>query len=255
MQETALLDYPLLIFGTAAFAVWLGLALVPRLRSSLAEPWAQVLGFTSLAGLAGLTLFTKRGYAHYVMLIGPFMIIAAVIAGMIVARWAGRTLASKALVSFIALTVAAIPLVPPAGFPYGIRVWPPSLDLALPFQVPWYRQPAVDADLKSLRPLLAGAARDVLVLPPIRNDVHLILGTRSVSLPQGYGWEGDPREVMEALRSRTLQAVIVIRDRNPRWDANQAGWRLCACDAVVASLPEAGFRLVAELRTMALWRR
>lgn len=254
LRLTGLLDYPLLPGGVIAFALWLSIAAIPRFRDSLREPWAQVLGFTSVAGLAALAQFAKRGHFHYVVLLGPFLVSAAVIAGVITARWLVRTVPSKALAAFIVLAVTVIPLTRPAAFTVGLSVWPPRMAPELPFQMPWSANPAVASDLRSLRSVVH-MGQDVLVLPPIRNDVHLMLGTRSVSLEQGYGWEGDPRMILDAVRSATLQAVIVIKARGGLWAANETVWRQCECDAVVTELPRAGFHPVSELPTMTLWAR
>ncbi len=74
--------------------------------------------------------------------------------------------------------------------------------------LPWRLDPAVARDLEAARSHVR-PGEDVLVLPPRRNEVHLTLGTRSVSFPLGYGWA--PASARAALASPGLRAVIAIK--------------------------------------------
>src|SRR5205814_795892 len=48
-----------------ALVIWVGTLVVPRLRRTLQDPAAQVIGFSLIATLATLIQFQKRPYPHY----------------------------------------------------------------------------------------------------------------------------------------------------------------------------------------------
>ena len=250
LVEAHVIDNPVALGGAIAFAGWVVVAAIPRLRTSLRAPWAGVVGFASVAGLAALVQYTKQPYLHYMLLAGPLLIVAAVIGAIVVMRWVSERLTSSALVAFMAIGIATIPLTRPEPYAAGLALWPPSLMQRLAHQLPWRFNPDVASDVATLRALVR-PGEDLLVLPPRRNELHLILGTRWVSFD--YEWWNYKTSALRAVRSPTLAAVIVIREQLDETD--RMIWNKFDCDAAVAELGRAGFRPVMSGRVMTLWRR
>lgn len=250
LAEAHVVDNPVALGGAMAFLGWLVVAAWPRARGLLRMPWCGVLGFASIAGLAGLVQYTKQPYQHYTLLAGPFLIVAAVVGAIVLVRWASRTVGSAALIPFVAVGIAAIPLTRPQPYTAGLALWPPSTTPRLAHQLPWRLTPDVADDITRLRAAVR-PGEDLLVLPPRRNELHMLLGTRWISFD--YEWWNYDTSAVRAVRSPTLAAVIVIRTHLDETD--WMIWKKFDCDAAVAELGRAGFRPVVSGRAMTLWRR
>jgi hypothetical protein len=237
--------------GLAA-VTFLGVHGLSWFRPLRAEPWVPMLGFTTVAGFAALIQFAKRAYLHYALLAAPFLIIAALIAAVALGRILAARLRAPALTGTLALGLAALPVAQASSGVVGLVFWPPGAAPLLSHGIPWRLVPEIVRDLQALRPAVR-EGEDVLVLPPRRSEVHLLLGTRAVTLKNGYRWaEPEPGEAVQAIRSGRLDAVLVLHGHLDESDA--LVWTWFEGDAAVAALPAAGFRVVRETPTMTLWR-
>jgi hypothetical protein len=216
------------------------------------EPWVAVAGFCMIAALAAAAQFTKRAYLHYALLAVPFVAIAVTV---IVAR-AAQAIASASprFGPFAAIAAAGLLVMPAAtgalrdGY---LRAWPPSWQPAVAQGAPWHESADVAADLQSLKGLVR-PGEDVLVLPPRRNVIHLVLGTRAGESRSGYGWS--PGDDTPVLRSPRLRAVIVL-DKQAMDEIDVATCKLRHCGRAIDALAASGFGPPIQLRTMSLWRR
>ena len=204
-----------------------------------------MLGFCVIATAASLKQYEFRPYLHYFLLAAPTAIIAGVQAALATAR---RLTATWPSVSMrLALVTAAVFVLEPGRLEhpghspgdtrrhtgYGARTRLPR------------------ATYRRLRRILQ-PGEDVLVLPPRRNEIHVVAGTRSTSFPHGYGWLPAPRIIDKAIDNPALRGVVVIK----RLDSTDSlVWRLLGCSGAVRQLPDAGFHLVRDLPTMTLWQR
>jgi hypothetical protein len=221
----------------------------PRLRSA---PWMSISVFAFGAASGTLAQFTKRAYAHYALLTAPWLLLACVLTLVALARLLPARLRESSAFPFACAFLAALPFVRTedkasrAFFLWPIEsIPPPSLGH------PWLRRDMA-GDIRELGRFVH-RGEDVLVLPPRHNELHFLLGTRSLSFPEGYGWGGThTKAAPRALVSQTLAAVIVL---NPRSRADFDAWRDHDCEEAVASLAQTGFHRVAALRTLAVWRR
>ncbi len=232
---------PLIYAALITLVVTPALAMAAVRRGGTISSWLTIAGFSITAGSAALVQLASRPYSHYVLLAAPFLIIAVVLGSIALVRDLDRRLHSAAM-TFFGVAIAAVPLASLwASLHFGTVAYP----------TPWRQNPDVAGDLATLRAAVR-PTEDLLVIPPRRNEVHLTLGTRSISYEDGYGWgphRGSPRR---ALGSSGLRAVVVIRATD---EADRAVCQSLDCDDAITALPAAGFRPVAELKTMTLWRR
>lgn len=216
------------------------------------EPWAAVAGFCMIAALAAAAQFSKRSYLHYALLAAPFVAVAVTV---IVARISqAAASASPRLGPFVAIAAAGLLVVPAATDTQGdgfLQVWPPTWQPAVAHGTPWHQSSDIAADLQSLKGLVA-PGEEVLVLPPRRNVIHLMLGTRTGEARSGYGW--GPGDDALVLRSPRLRAVIVL-DKRTMDDTDAATCKLRNCAGAIDALAASGFGPPLQLRTMTLWRR
>ena len=206
-------------------------------RPLLGERWAALAGFCLLAGLFALAQYLKRAYLHYALLSAPLLIASAMLTATALVRRLperARGWPETALVAAVAAWLLLIQLT--------TLVEPSS----------WRAQPEIRADLWDLKGVLR-PGEDLLIIPPRRNQIHFLLGTRSQSFPFGYSWAPGNGLVEAALRKPELDAVLVLRTHLDQSD-NEA-WRALDCDRAVAGLGAAGFARVRSLRTMTLFRR
>ena len=157
-------------------------------------------------------------------------------------RWAAARVRAGPLLRALALGIAAAPLV----------AWPVSLASEPVQPPPWRTRPDIARDIATVRDHVR-PGEDVLLLPPRRNELHLLLGTRARSYEQGYWWVPAPGMTVRAVRSAGLDAVIVVRGALDATD--RMVWDRLECDAALRELPRAGFTPVVELPTMTVWRR
>jgi hypothetical protein len=187
---------------------------------------------------------------HYALLPLPFFVACVVIAGAAIGSRAPLQLRQSNLMRIAAAGLALIAFIRSDEF---LSPWPPAFSrMAMVQPIPWRQLPGVDADWNTLRTWIR-PGDDVLLLPPRRNEIHFALGTRSVSFEQGYGWALYPEMVEKAIRSPGLQGVFILKKYLDPTDRET--WDKLHCDSAIADLPSAGFQLVADLDTMAFWRR
>jgi hypothetical protein len=229
---------PLLaLLTTATLAIFALLALEARWRPLLGERWAALASFGLLAGLLALTQYMKRGYLHYALLSTPLLIASVMLTASALARrlperasgWPETALAA-AVAGWLLLFHRPAPVEPS----------------------PWRAQPEIAADLEQLRHELS-PGEDVLILPPRRNEIHFLLGTRSQSFPLGYSWAPGSGLIEATLREPHLDAVLVIRTHLDQSD-NEA-WRALDANRGMAAMAAAGFGPVLRLRATTLFRR
>jgi hypothetical protein len=229
---------PLLaVFTLATLALFAVFALHRDWRRMLGERWAALAGFALLAGLFALAQYIKRGYLHYALLAVPLLIAAVMLTATALVRrlpWRASGWPETAL---IALVLARLMVMQsnPAELP-----------------TPWRAQPEIAADLEQLKHALS-PGEDVLILPPRRNEIHFLLGTRSQSFPLGYSWAPGSGLIEATLRKPHLDAVLVVRRYLDQSD-NEA-WRALDCNRGMAALAGEGFGPVLRLRATTLFRR
>ena len=228
---------PLLAASTVStVSLFALLALTPALRPLLGERWSALAGFALVAGLVALAQYSKRAYLHYSLLAAPLLISAVMIsATVLVRRFPART-AGWPETALIAVVLARLMVMQRAPVEQT---------------TPWRAQPEIAADLEELKDALR-PGEDLLVIPPRRNEIHFLLGTRSQSFPLGYSWAPASGLIEETLRKPELDAVLVIRSHLDKGD-NQA-WHALDCDRAVAGLGATGFAPVLRLRATTLFR-
>ena len=235
-----------------AIGVWLAVVATPRLRVALSEPAWRVAGFAAWATLGGLLQFTKRSYLHYGLLVAPFAVILVVVVGSAVVRHFLGEPGRHPLAEMLVLGLAVVLVAQDEGRSGGIALWPPAREPSTVAAPPWRAKPEVARDIAALHGLVR-KNEDVLVLPPRRNELHLLLGTRPLTHWQGYGWAPVKDGAVAAIRSPKLESVILIRD--PLTADDWRGWEWVRGDEVTVELQRAGFVPVRRFETMSLWRR
>jgi hypothetical protein len=234
-----------------ALLLWGGTLMIPRLRRIHSEPSAAIVGFALLASAASFIQFSKRPYAHYALLSAPFLAVATVIVGVRILQAISATKLRAASFARIAIVCAlAAPLVAwRPDYPY-FHVWPPQWNPQVAHEIPWHQNADVASDLRALHALVR-PGETLFILPPRRNAVHFLLGTRSMP-GQGYGWGAGA--IPSTLLPPTLEAILVLDGRTfDETDINTCD--LWNCQRVAAALPANGFSKIATLNTMVLWRR
>ncbi len=239
----------LILLAAFIWLVMLGSAFATGLRQ---DPWVSIVGFCLLAALATTAQFSKRAYLHYALLAAPFFAIVLTIMAARLAQAAST--AWPRMSPFIGIATAGvlvastISVKPVAGH---LQVWPPAWNPVVSDRKPWHQSAEVAADLQALRSMVA-PGEQVLVLPPRRNVIHFLLGSRPDLSPAGYGW--GKQDLSQVLLSPQLDAVLVL-DRRILDDVDAATCRLAQCGRAIAALPASGFRTSTALNAMTLWRR
>lgn len=228
-----------------AGGAWLLAHLRPRERALAVEPWARVLAFSAVAAGAALLQLTKRAYPHYLLLAAPFVAVAVAVAG---ARLAEEAPLRRPLARFAWLAAAAIFLGARSGVPGSFSAWSLADE---PPETRWYREAAVERDLARVASFVR-RGDDLLLVPPGRNEVHFLLGTRATSYPGGYGW-GTDLVTLADVDWPCVERVLVLPPRGDPFLA--ASWKAHRAEETVASLSRRGFVEVASFETMRLWRR
>lgn len=238
------------VFFATVLLVWIAISKFPR--GTRRSPWVAVAGFSLLAVLATLVQFVKRDFLHYGLLAVPFLTIAVIIVTIRMVQLAGRALPRLKLLITIAVTglllnPGIVSLSPADNF----QVWPLVSNPVVSTLEPWHEKDQLASDIRSISRLVA-PGEDVLILPPSRNALHFLLGTRSLTNPHGYGW--GPQDTSLTIRSPSLKAIIVLDPRTFEGTERQT-CNMIGCNRAVSALPENGFRVSSKLKTMTLWRR
>lgn len=242
-DELAFLSAGMVVVSLA----WIVLSASRRARW-LGQPWLEVTGFCLLAAAATLLQFRTRAYGHYMLLAVPPLVVSAV---TLAARQAPRHLGSLSqhpLRWFLVAGSALLLLWYPAGAPASWHIWRVTSPANLASHQLWHRQAAVAADLRELARQIA-RGETLYVLPPRHHSVHYLLGTRSLE-PWGYGFR---MPELEQMPWQQFDAVLLLHgglDESDRqvWTPGQQA-------EASRILARSGFRPVAQLRTMRLYRR
>ncbi|MGI6419866.1 MAG: hypothetical protein ACOX1P_29880 [Thermoguttaceae bacterium] len=245
-------DESLALAAFLAYLAWMAILLVPRARREFGSPWLELVGFLLLSALATVVQFRWRAYYHYAMLAVPCVVAAAIILGVQLFRRLPAKFQESELLRLVFLVCAAFPLAYTGGNPANLSVWRIRIDSDFaPFD-PWQRQPDVANDLAEVaRRLKSGD--ELLVLPPRRNVIHWVLGTRVHHHAHGYYWAPPAGSLTHAVQSGQIPWVLEVTKRNAPGD--EENWVACQADEVVSLLPSSGFRPVLRGETMTLWRR
>lgn len=241
-----------MLAGTLTLIAWLGICILPRFRFLLGESWVGLVGFAALAAAATLIQFTVRAHHHYFLLTAPLLVVSTVVMGLHLARRAPEEIRESPFLRIVLLLLVAFPLFQKGGNRACLRLWPISLGAEAPESQLWRLEPDVTEDINSLRGYFH-EGEDLLILPPCRNEIHLMLGTRSITFPVGYSWYPDPGLLTHTLRSEKLKSVLVLTTIPHSND--QAIWEGFGTGQAVADLPSLGFHRVMTLHGMDLWRR
>jgi hypothetical protein len=217
-------------------------------RRWLGSPWLALAAFVAVAGLAVTLQFTSRGYRHYSLLAAPCLTVSGVVLAIRLAPWVLAATRRSELAAFALLGLAALPLAYTGGNPENLHVWRIVLAKDYAPQQLWHRQADVAADLARLRAMVSPGEK-MYVLPPRRNSTHFVLGTRSVA-ETGYGFTPLPAEQMDWM---SFDAVLLINRELDETDS--ALPKEGKNDAMRRSLVASGFRPVAEMPVMTLYRR
>jgi hypothetical protein len=245
-----------LAFGLTGVVLlsWIAIMLRSETRHLLSEPPIALASFAACT--AGLTLIQlqKRGYAHYLLLAVPFLVIAVSVAACALASRLSEAVRGRPSLRFVPIVLAAALLSDDGRTErsIGFSAWPVRWS-SEPVELPrWYRRPAIARDLLRLGALVRPGEELVLV-PPSRNEIHFFLGTRSLVSPHGYGWGQIPGVTLGGIaRSGAVDAVVVVTQGEGDWEGL---WREFECDKTIAGLEASGFHCAARLETMVLWRR
>ncbi len=226
--------------------------LLLRGRQVCSERWLNITAFSSAAALGTLLEYTKRGYAHYALLTAPWMLLGCVVVAAALSERYKEVFNRHRWLKFAALFVAALPFV--RAKERGSQMfflWPPAVTVDAPdLGHPWLKRDMAE-DIERLASLVH-SGEDILILPPRHNELHFLLGTQSRSFALGYGWGALHVNAEATLASKTLAAVIVLRKQS---ETDRETCVIHDCRRTIASLPANGFRRVATLRTLTLWRR
>lgn len=233
------------------FTAWLLFGFLPSLRGMWQSTGHQLAGFCLLGGFASLLQLRWRPYLHYLLLTLPFLVAGCFVAGRdLLGRLGPRTLGPLTrplpALALVFLLARAASLLPVDVLSLGVQ------------QVPSRDWPDAQAsqDLDHLRQHVR-PGEDLLVLPSRRNAAHYRLGTRTDSWPLGYIWPPrEPGEYPRFIRARRPLHVLVLTGLIA--PAHREDWANCLqgdCAGALRALPESGYRVVAQLPTMTLWRR
>lgn len=238
------------VFFAIILLVWFAISGFPgNVRRS---PWFALAGFSVLATLATLIQYAKRDTPHYALLAVPFLTIAVIAVTVRMIQLAGRALPRLKLLIGIAVTglllnPGIVSLDPIENF----QVWPLVSSPVVSMHEPWHERDQPAADIRSIAHLVS-PGENVLILPPRRNAIHYLLGTRSLANPHGYGW--GPQDASQTIGLPSLDAVLVLGPRILEAGDTQ-NCRMINCERAISALPENGFRVAATRATMTLWRR
>jgi hypothetical protein len=212
---------------------------------------SRLVAFASAAALFSLVQLLARGYVHYLLIGLPFAVIALVASATELAK----RLEDSALLRAAGLLATAL-LLTDLGIADSYRATPAFRPWPLGERHEarvhrWIDQPRTRADLERLAPLVH-AGEDVVLIPPARNEVHFVLGTRARSFPAGYNWLTELGVTYDDVDWSRPDAVIVVKFDSMSGPASWQAWR---CDEAVRALPGRGFTRVASLDVLEVWRR
>ncbi|HVU03200.1 MAG TPA: hypothetical protein VHE30_15675 [Polyangiaceae bacterium] len=222
-------------------------------RAPNSEHALNVAAFALGSAGGSLLQFIKRGYAHYGLVTVPWLVLLAAIGLALLHERAPERVRESSAAQLGWLSLAALSFVqtdPRARHTFAL--WPDPLSFRAPALGHRWREREMVGDLAQARRFVH-PGEDVLVLPPRHNEVHFLLGTRSLSFAEHYAWAGmHTGNTLRALKSKTLSAVIVLP---PRGQTDDAVWRDHDCTQAVAALSGNGFRRALNVRSLSVWVR
>jgi hypothetical protein len=229
--------------------VWAFSSFPPRSREPATnEDGACIAGFASIAVLATLSLLKNRGYGHYLLLGVPFASVAiAITLSRVVERAPNPRFAGRIVLSILlcGLLTSSEPWAP-CFYKWPRSVTPP------PGGERWLSLPGVARDLELATPHIVRGSR-VLVLPSVRNELHLALGTRTAS-PVGYRWILDLGPLLQKVNWHEVSTAILVPGERANaqgfWGPNGGFYA-----ATEHLLMDQGFAVEASFSTFTVWRR
>ena len=240
---------PTLLIGLGLVLVGVFYVLAPLLKArrprELLPPEAGVL-FAALIWALTLAQFQKRGYAHYTQLGAPFLVCAACLAGVLLARSPVTRRAGRFSTVAGGLWFGALVLFLPAP---GDRVQFSPTDYGFESRRSW-RADAREELLRLAETVAPGS--ELLVLPPGKNEIHFLLGTRALVTPinYGFGYEA-PLPPPDMYPWKGTDGVLVFLRREDRGEI----WEYSRCQELLTALPGKGFTRVYASPLMEFWRR
>lgn len=239
-----------------------GLALLSRGNDEAARRRRALLAFSTIAALSTLAQFQRRGYLHYALLTAPFAVVAGVAGLSGLWRRLRAGVAPDPILAFSLAAVLAVALVHAAPrFPQSPFSFEPS-----PLPPAWPDGTPAATDLMQIAAHVK-QGEDLVLLPPERNKIHFMLGTRPLSLASGYGFGLGSRGIalgaaaavpgasgmgLAAVRSPSVHSVIAVAPMGP---GSAVACAEVGCDEALRALPGLGFRKVVEGTSMTLWKR
>ncbi len=175
-------DETALYVGVLIVLVWLGLLIGSR-RWQLGwrlvgQPWFELVGFCTIAGLATLIQFQRRPYAHYAILTVPAMVIAGVLMWVHIVPWIIRHAASRRMVWFAFSILAMFPLIDFDGNHESLQVWQLRNHR---WQTIWHNHSLIAKDLRRLREQVP-PGKTMLIVPSRTNSPRYILHGRATKI-------------------------------------------------------------------------
>lgn len=247
LRGMTLYDQTAVFFSGISLIFWVVLHLVPRFRAAAAQPWAALAGFLTLSALASLLQYRWLPHKHYALLVFPLATAASLILSVRVVGYFPERLRTQPLARVMFVGLFVLPCL--WGMKPGeLKVWKPfSWGGATPLDH-WRKNPGIESDIKSLKSLIK-EGEEMLILPPRRNEIHLLVGTRATV---GAGYRFVVGINLDAIDWDRLDAVLVLKYLT---NDDQVNWDTHRCSEKAAQLSQLGFQQAADLGTMTLWRR
>ncbi len=238
--------------GAALFAVLAWIALTWRRRQLHGEP---IMGLASWClPVLALTLlqYRWRGYAHFSLIGAPCLVFTVALLAWAVWRMLPDALRRHNLTHLFLLGLAAAPLLVSSGGAQALHLWSFNPWERAERIVPWHEQPDIVEDVAALRELVEDHD-NLVILPPRRNVIHFLLGTRSLT-SSGYrfGFRNEGID-LPGIDWQTVDAVLVLQQGLDSTDVKI--WSELECAAALEGAQAAGLRHWQGLHTMTLWMR
>lgn len=249
--------------GGLVATAWIAILLRNSRWQRIGEPWCELVGFCTIAGLATLIQFQRRPHAHYALLTAPVLIIAGVLLWMQVVPWLVSRAVHRRTAWFFLSLLALFPMIDLDGNYETLRVW----RLTRPeWQTIWHNKPKVAADLRRLKESVPPRAK-MFIVPPGCLAPRYLLNTRSIvdlsgelqlrgqHLPDvGHYYAHEPNPDVYKIPWSQFDYVLMV-DGDTVGPVERAPWPDSKCQEAEQLLKASGYEKELELETMSLFRR